>query len=129
MEKMKWSIGIDVVSIERIEKLTSRHAERFFKYVYTPQEVTYCLQRRKTSALHFAARFAAKEAFVKAIGTGFRYGIAFKEIEVVHDPLGKPLLVLHGKALERARLQGFERFEVSLSHDRLIATAVVLAYS
>lgn len=126
---MKWSIGVDVVSIGRIEQLASRHAERFFKHVYTPAEVEYCLKKKKTSSLHFAARFAAKEALVKAIGTGFRDGIGFREIETIHDPLGKPMLVLYGKALEHARLQGFSCFELSITHDPLVAIAVVLACS
>ena len=123
---MKCSVGIDIVSIARIEDMANRHGERFYNRIYTLQEIEYCTSK-KGKFLHLAARFAAKEAFVKAVGTGFRFGIAWKDIEVSHNNFGKPFLQLHGKALEQANNQNFNHFEISLTHDRTFAAAIVIA--
>jgi len=116
-------IGTDIIEVARIQKLIDRQ-ERFKKRIFTPAEIAYC-ERKKNKAQSYAARFAAKEAFLKAIGTGWRQGIAFKEIEVVNNARGKPEIFLHGKAGDYARQMGIRNIHVSLSHLGEIAVAFV----
>jgi holo-[acyl-carrier protein] synthase len=94
------------------------------KRVFTPLEIKYC-DGKKNSAQNYAARFAAKEAFMKALGTGWRKGVAFKDIEVVNEESGKPGLVLYGKAKELAEAMGVVSIHVSLTHLKSYASAVV----
>ena len=108
-------IGIDLVAVERIQHSLETYGNRFKKRIFTGMEITYC-DSRPHPALHYSARFAAKEAFVKALGTGFRFGIKHSEIEIQHDSLGKPLLILHGNALDYAKKQKTIHYHVSLSH-------------
>lgn len=119
------STGVDVIRISRIERALQRHGERFLQRIYTPLEVAVC--RGRSSEL--AARFAAKEAVSKALGVGIfsSDGIGWREVEVLPDRLGKPLVYLHGKALQRARELGFEEFALSLTHDGDMAVAMVVA--
>ncbi|MER3405473.1 MAG: ACP synthase [Chloroflexota bacterium] len=116
------SVGVDIIEIERIAAALERHGSRFLERIYTEREVAYCRGR----VAELAARFAAKEAASKALGTGMR-GIRWRDIEVLPDGRGKPLLYLHGAALARAQELGLREFAVSLSHSRDFAVAVVAA--
>ncbi len=116
------SVGVDIIEIERIARALERWGERFLRHVYTDAEVAFC--RGRTPEL--AARFAAKEAISKALGTGIN-GIHWCEMEVLPDPLGKPLVRLYGKAAARAESLGLSEFAVSLSHSRDFAVASVVA--
>ena len=115
------AVGIDVVEITRVRRVLERHPERFLARVYTPSEVAYC--RGRGSEL--AARFAAKEAVMKALGTGV-HGISWREIEVLPNIRGKPLVTLHGKAAARAERIGLHQLDISLSHSRAYAVASVV---
>ncbi len=116
------SSGIDIVNVNRVEQALKRWGDRFKKRIYTEKEVLYC--RGKMS--EFAARFAAKEAISKALGTGLR-GISWREMEIVHDRRGKPLVNLYGRAKARAEELGLISFEISLSHTDDLAIAFVVA--
>jgi holo-[acyl-carrier protein] synthase len=118
----RFSVGVDIIEIERIEVVLRRHGERFLQRVYTPKEQAYCRGR----VPELAVRFAAKEAVSKALGTGLR-GIAWKEMEILGDERGKPLVHLHGRARARAEELGLFEFAVSLSHSREYAVAFVMA--
>ena len=118
-------LGIDIVAIERIAGLLERHSGRAKERLYTAAERAYC-EKMARPALHFAARFAAKEAFVKALGTGFSAGIRWRDIGIVHDPKGKPELALEGTARDAMESLGGTRGLVSLTHDSLHAAAVVV---
>lgn len=115
-------MGVDIIEVGRIGRALQRWGERFTRRVYTERELAYC--RRRLPEL--AARFAAKEAVSKALGTGLR-GVSWREIEVLGDNLGKPLVLLHGRALQRAEHLGLKSFAVSLSHTREYAIAFVSA--
>jgi holo-[acyl-carrier protein] synthase len=121
-------IGTDLSEISRITQSIERFGDRFLHRVFTPGEILYC-QRKKNSAESFAARFAAKEAAAKALGTGIRQGISWLEIEVRREPSGKPLLELAGRAAARARALGVTRISLSLTHGRDLAMAVVILES
>ena len=117
--------GIDIAETARIEKAMERHGERFARRVYTPGEIAYC-EQFKNKAERYAARFAAKEAAFKALGTGWRDGVRWRDVEVTHQPSGKPELLLAGRAGERAREMGVGRMAVSLSHsDRYVVAQVI----
>ncbi len=118
-------IGTDIVEIARIARSIERHAERFTKRIYTEAEIAYCL-RFKRAAQHFAGRWAAKEAAGKALGTGIFGSVRFREIEVINDERGKPLLTFSGSAAELASAIGAARLHVSIAHSDSHATAVVL---
>lgn len=117
-----FSVGVDIIEIERIEAVLRRHSQRFLQRVYTPAEQAYCRGR----VPELAVRFAAKEAVSKALGTGMR-GIAWREMEILCDERGKPLVRLHGRARARAEELGLSEFVVSLSHSRDYAVAFVMA--
>jgi holo-[acyl-carrier protein] synthase len=117
--------GVDITETARIEQALQRHGERFSKRLYTPQEIAYC-EQFKNRAERFAARFAAKEAAFKALGTGWREGVRWLDAEVTHQPSGKPELVLTGRAAEIARALGVTRTAVSLSHSNHYAIAQVI---
>ena len=114
-------IGIDIIEIVRIERATNRWGERFLHRVYTELELRLC--RKNPSSL--AARFAGKEATVKALGTETK-GISWREIEILADPSGKPLLHLYGKAQNKAQDLGLDELVISLSHSREYAIAFVV---
>lgn len=119
-------IGIDIVEIDRIEQLIERHPQ-FIARVFNPSEQEYC-QGKARPAIHYALRFAAKEALLKALGTGFR-GVKWTDIEVKRDALGKPSVALNSAAEKVAQEKGIGRFQVSLSFNHHNAVAVVLAES
>ena len=119
--------GVDLVTITRVERMLTRYGDRFLERVFTPAEVLYCRAR----PAELAARFAAKEAVSKALGVGVRMmardGIPWRDVEVVGDARGKPLVRLHGRAAERAEELGLTEWAVSLSHTREHAIAFVVA--
>ena len=119
---MGHAVGVDIIEIDRIQATLQRHGDRFLKRIYTPLEIAYC--RGKTHRL--AGRFAAKEATMKALGTGVR-GVSWQDVEVIPNRRGKPLLYLHGGALARAKQLKLHDAEVSLSHSRRYAVAFVMA--
>ena len=119
---MPLSVGTDIIEIPRVAAVIDRWGDKFLGRVYTPLELRYC--RRRIPEL--AVRFAGKEAIAKALGTGIR-GLAWRDMEILPDPLGKPTVRLHDRALARAQTLGLTVFEVSLSHSREYAVAVVVA--
>ena len=118
-------LGTDITEISRVEKSIVRFGTRFLERVFTEGEIAYC-QRKKASAESFAARFAAKEAGAKALGTGISRGVSWLEIEVRRLPGERPTLHLSGRAEERAQALGVERISLSLTHSRELAMAFVV---
>ncbi|MCC6969962.1 MAG: holo-ACP synthase [Phycisphaerales bacterium] len=118
--------GVDIVEISRIAEMLQSHGERFIAKCFTPGEAAYCGQG-PTRAERFAARFAAKEATLKALGTGWRDGIAWTDIEVVPEPSGRPTLRVTGEAARIAGGLGIATWHISLSHSKLHAIASVIA--
>src|SRR6185295_16746666 len=115
-------VGIDVIQNERIRESITRFGPRFLNRIYTELEIAYCSSCADPT-IHYAARFAAKEAGFKALGTGWAGGVKWKDVEVQRLPSGKPELHLYGEALERANSLGASRFHVSLTHDQLVSSA------
>ncbi|MBF0192008.1 MAG: holo-ACP synthase [Magnetococcales bacterium] len=111
--------GTDLVSIARIEQILARHADRFVNRVFTPEEQRLCALRKAVSAACWAKRFAAKEAVVKALGTGMRDGIWFTDVEILNDPLGRPVVTVTGEGARRLRelgsAHGVEKIRIHLS--------------
>ena len=117
--------GIDLVEIGRIQRSMERYGQRFLDRVFTAAEQAYCL-RKKKAAESLAARFAAKEAAAKALGTGISHGVNWLEIEVVREPSGRPTLQFHGRASEIAARLGAVRASLSITHSNETAMASVL---
>ena len=117
--------GIDLVEIERIQHSVDRYGERFLDRVYTSAEQAYCLRKRK-AAESLAARFAAKEAGAKALGTGISFGVSWLEIEVVREFSGRPTLVFHGRAAQIAARLGVTHAALSITHTGTLAMASVV---
>ncbi|GAB1431083.1 holo-ACP synthase [Ignavibacteria bacterium] len=115
-------IGTDITDVARIESSVNQYGERFLRRIFTETEREYCERREKTKYRHYAARFAAKEAFSKAIGTGVTQGFAFNLIGICNEPGGKPTVELFGIMAER---WSDCRINVSLSHTDDLAVAVV----
>ena len=120
--------GIDLVEIGRIRRSIDRYGSRFLNRVYTKAEQAYCL-RKRNAAESFAARFAAKEAGAKALGTGISYGVNWLEFEVVREPSGRPSLRFHGRAEQIAKRMGFSTVALSLTHTAELASASVVLES
>jgi holo-[acyl-carrier protein] synthase len=122
------SQGIDIVECARIGRIWRDHAKAFLDRVYTPAEQEYCINC-KTPVVRLAGRFAAKEAVLKALGTGWRGGIEFRDIETLPDPLGKPLVTLHHRTADLARTLGIDRILISISHagDYAVASAIAVS--
>jgi holo-[acyl-carrier protein] synthase len=120
------SHGIDLVEVRRIARLLDQHRERFLEKCFTPRESAYA-RGTKRYAEHLAARFAAKEAALKAIGTGWRDGIAWTDVEVTIDPAGAPHLSVTGLAAHFATELGITDWLVSLTHTTDLAQASVIA--
>jgi holo-[acyl-carrier protein] synthase len=118
------AVGIDVVELDRLARVLARHGPRFLDRVYTSAEQAVCRGR----VPELAARFAAKEATMKALGTGVR-GVGWREIEVLPNRRGKPLLRLHGRAKQRAAALGLTELDVSLTTARDFAAAVVVGHA
>ncbi|WP_418844229.1 holo-ACP synthase [Phascolarctobacterium succinatutens] len=116
-------IGCDIIEIERIARAIK--SESFIRRVFTAEEAAYCQRRGQQAAASFAARFAAKEAVLKALGTGLREG-SLQEIAVANDALGKPLVQLSGHFAMLAKQLGVKNIQISLSHSRDFAVAYVI---
>ena len=125
---MVFGIGIDILEVERIQKQLERSKPRFCEMVYTRNELEYCLKKAnsRVQAQCLAGRFSAKEAFLKALGTGLRDGIGWKDIEVMPNSQGQPTMVLKDQALRILQTLGITSWHVSISHTRQWATAVVV---
>jgi holo-[acyl-carrier protein] synthase len=119
-------IGTDITECLRIARMIERHGELFIGRVYTPDEIKYC-QSRKQSTQHFTGRWAAKEAIMKALGTGWRRGISWRDIEIRNEPGGKPVVAVRGGAKDVVEQLGIGEIQVSISHCRSHATALAIA--
>jgi holo-[acyl-carrier protein] synthase len=117
--------GIDLVEIGRIQQSMDRYGQRFLNRVFTAAEQAYCLRKRR-AAESLAARFAAKEAGAKALGTGISHGVSWQEIEVGREPGGRPTLRFHGRAAEFAARLGAIHAALSITHTETLAMASVV---
>jgi holo-[acyl-carrier protein] synthase len=122
---MVTGIGIDIVEVRRIRKALEGSGA-MVKRVFTPVEIKYCSGRKQNQYEHFAGRFAAKEAALKALGTGWQGGIRWTDVEVSVDEMGKPQLAFHGKALQLFGEGGAKRALLSITHSSEHAVAVVV---
>lgn len=120
-------LGTDIVEIVRIGEMIERHGELFLQRVYTEREIRYC-QRRKEAIQHYAGRWAAKEAVMKTLGTGFTKGVGWRDIEIVSQQSGKPVIELTGGAANVSKLAGIDEILISISHCRAYATATAIAF-
>jgi holo-[acyl-carrier protein] synthase len=119
--------GVDVVEVARIQEMLRAHGERFVERCFTLAEQRYAEGGSKRRAERYAVRFACKEAVLKALGTGWRSGIAWRDVEVRHQAMGQPHLVLAGRCAELAAEKRIRQWHVSLSHTAQIAMASVIA--
>ncbi len=117
--------GIDIVEVPRIGATLARFGRRFLQKVFTEAEIRYC-ESKQNKTERYAARFAAKEAALKAIGTGWRRGVGWREVEVGHEPGGRPTIRFSGRAAELAARLGMKRAALSLSHTKEQAVAQVI---
>jgi holo-[acyl-carrier protein] synthase len=117
--------GIEIAEVPRIREAIERHGERFLKRIFTEGEIQYC-ESKANRVERYAARFAAKEAGMKAIGTGWNHGVRWRDIEVARKPGGRPTLQLHGKAAEFAAKLGATNIALSLTHTAEQAIAQVI---
>ncbi len=120
------SIGLDAIELQRIEGALGRHGDRFAERVYTPAERAIA-SHGEGEIVFYAGRFAAKEAVLKALGTGWAQGLGFLDVEVLREPTGAPRVLLHGAAARRAAELGITRVLVSITHTRKDAHAVAFA--
>jgi holo-[acyl-carrier protein] synthase len=123
---MVLGLGTDLIETKRVQESIERFGERFMERIFTAGEIAYCQRKRKNAAESFAARFAAKEAGAKALGTGISRGVSWKEFEVRREEGGRPTLHLSGRAAELAEAMGVKRIQLSLTHSRELALAVVV---
>lgn len=121
---MIFGIGTDIIEVARIEKMIAR-GRQYLDAIFTDAEVEYCEAKARKSE-HYAVRYAAKEATLKALGVGWRGGLAFSDIEVINDELGKPRVVVHGKTKEIFDQNQIRQTSISLSHGRDSAIAVII---
>lgn len=122
---MLLGLGTDLIETRRVEQSIDRFGDRFLERIFSPREIAYC-KRKKNAAESFAARFAAKEAGAKALGTGISRGVTWKDFEVKRETSGRPSLHLSGRAAELALAIGVKRIQLSLTHSRDLAMAVVV---
>ena len=125
MESMILGIGSDLAEVARIRHSIERYEDRFLRRIYTDRERAYA-SKKANAAERFAARFAAKEAGMKAIGTGWRRGVTWQDFEVFNEPSGRPGLILRGVARQIADTAGVKRVSISLTHTAEMAFAVVI---
>ncbi len=123
---MIYGIGVDLVKVARIAAALERHGERFLKRIFTPREIDHCRGKVRAASM-LALRFAAKEAFSKALGVGLRKdGIRWREVEVVPDPRGKPEILVTGRAAELCAAAGITGMHLTLTDEDHLALAVVV---
>ena len=118
-------LGLDIAEIDRIEAAIARHGAPFIERLFTPGEIAYC-ERHKNRYERYAARFAVKEATMKALGTGWSRGVRWRDIEVTREPGGKPGLSLAGAARQIADSLGAKHFAVTITHSGNFALAQVI---
>ncbi|MFZ4706258.1 MAG: holo-ACP synthase [Bacteroidales bacterium] len=121
---MIFGVGTDIIEVNRVKAVMESDIG-FRDKIFTEGEIVYC-EKMKNKQQHYAARYSAKEAFLKALGTGWRFGIRYADIDVFHDLLGNPHIRLYGKAEELAQKENISKIHVSLSHVREMATATVI---
>lgn len=121
---MIFGVGTDIIEVNRVKAVMESDIG-FRDKIFTEEEIAYC-EKMKNKQQHYAARYSAKEAFLKALGTGWRFGIRYADIDVFHDLLGNPHIRLYGKAEELAQKENISKIHVSLSHVREMATATVI---
>jgi holo-[acyl-carrier protein] synthase len=119
--------GIDLCGVARIRRMLADHGERFLARTFTEAEVAYARRRKKGFEETLAGRFAAKEAVMKALGTGWREGVEFRGIEILKRPSGKPYVVLHGTTAEKARALGVTAWHITITHTEDLAIASAIA--
>ena len=117
--------GVDLAEVPRIQASIERYGQKFIQRIYTPREIAY-VERKANKFERYAARFAAKEAGMKAIGTGWRRGVRWQDFEVANLPSGKPTLLLHGVAATFAEKLGVKNISLSLTHTRELGMAHVI---
>jgi holo-[acyl-carrier protein] synthase len=117
--------GVDISEPGRIQQAVARYGQRFLERIFTPKEVAYC-ERKRNKWERYAARFAAKEAAFKALGTGWRRGVRWRDVEVTNLPGGKPTLALYGQAKKFAEDQGVRRISISMTHSGQFVLAQVI---
>jgi holo-[acyl-carrier protein] synthase len=117
-------LGMDATEIDRIAAAIERYGDRFIRRVFTEAEIAYCT-RRRVPAIHFAGRFAAKEAGMKALGTGHSQNVLWRDVEIMREG-GPPRLLFHGGAARRCSAMGAERSLLSITHSETLALAQVL---
>jgi holo-[acyl-carrier protein] synthase len=123
---MIYGIGVDLVKVARIERVLGRYGDRFLAHVFTDREIAYC-RDKSWAAAGFAMRFAAKEAFSKALGVGLRKGgIRWREVEIIPNPMGKPEIFISGRAAALCEAAGIANFHLSLTDEDGRALAVVI---
>ena len=118
-------LGLDIAEIDRIEAAITRHGTPFLERLFTPKEVAYC-EKHRNKFERYAGRFAAKEAAMKALGTGWSRGVRWRDIEVVREPSGKPTLRLEGGARQMADTLGVKHISVTITHSGNLAIAEVI---
>ena len=119
-------LGTDIIEVDRIAKMIADHGDHFLNRIFTANEIAHC-QPRREFAQHYAGRWAAKEAVMKALGTGFTPDVGWTNIEIVVRPSGQPCVVLHGNTRDYADSLGIGEILVTISHTRTVATATAIA--
>jgi holo-[acyl-carrier protein] synthase len=122
------SVGTDIIECDRISQMLDKHGQTFLDRVFTRGEIAYC-QQRKMAYQHYAARWAAKEAVMKALGTGWSQGIQWIDVEMGNIPGGRPFIRLHGQAAAIGNRLGIDEILISVSHTKLYAVAFATAIS
>jgi holo-[acyl-carrier protein] synthase len=120
--------GVDLAEVDRIQRSIERYGEKFIKRIYTPGEIAY-VERKANKFERYAARFAAKEAGMKAIGTGWRHGVTWQDFEVANLRTGKPTLLFHGVAARYAERLGVKNVALSITHTAALGMAHVILES
>ncbi|MCX8055494.1 MAG: holo-ACP synthase [Ignavibacteria bacterium] len=120
---MIFGIGTDIIEVERIKNAIEKYGERFLRRIFTNEEIEYCEEFNEKKFLHYAARFAVKESFSKAIGTGITQGFKFNEVGIINERNGKPVVVLDGGMKEKYEKY---RIDVSISHTEHYAVAFIV---
>jgi len=121
-------IGIDLAEVDRIRQAIERHGQRFIERIYTEKEIAY-VERKANKYERYAARFAAKEAGMKAVGTGWKRGVRWRDFEVTNMPSGRPTLQLHGEAAKFAENLGVRNIALSITHTAAQGMAIVILES
>jgi holo-[acyl-carrier protein] synthase len=122
---MIFGIGTDLVEVSRVEKILQKWGDKFLKKVYSQNEIEYC-QKKAFPSIHYAARFAAKESFLKSLGIGLGMGVKLQDIEVINNPQGSPVLKVHERIRSRLDKLGINALHISITHTRGHAQAIVI---